>query len=308
MAAALSKFAKDPVRPAETIVQTGGPVQLLETAKKLVGRDYSLERTIYVRLAQVYRHQWQFDHATSVLLDLNRISRERNDLRGRDLAEWGLALISLQQGFTDPSRRVEHFREAREKMRRIYRDRREDVPEHERANFANIAYYMAKSSWCYRLALGNNPSSECDDEFYTTFDHSLGQAFELFARNRKNLIQSEPLQQDLAINAIYSSCLAHMLIVGNTLGAEIADKLKRNPQVPGYAELDQDLGTYLDDATAMVDTLIKQEKDDGIPRFIYTETKERIASLEEFNQEMVVVRRWRRNRSRMFDFYQSRSA
>jgi hypothetical protein len=312
LAAALSKFAKDPVRPAATDAQTGEPVQLLTTAKALVGRDYSLERTIYVRLAQVHRHQGQFDHAKSALLELHHISRGRNDSRSRDLAEWGLALISLQQGFTDPDKRVEYFREARAKMQQIYRDYYEGIPEHELANFANIAYYMAKSSWCYRLSLGNTPDSECNDQFYTILHHSLNRAFNLLSGNRRNLIQTDPLQQDLAINAIYSSCLAHMLIVGNTLGPEIADKLKSNPQVPGYPvpgeELEsysREIETYVENATAMVDTLINQERDDGVPRFIYTETKERIASLAEFKREMHMIRRWRENRSRMFDFYQS---
>ena len=266
----------------------------------------------------IYRQHERFDDAEAAATQLFICSSDQHE---RALCQWSRALIQLQRGFNAvmQAQRVTCFRSARAIMWGVYRDIFSPSPVTASSRWlydpganANFAYYTAKAIWSSRCALGaiipdsphdngQREDSQWDKRLVLTID----QAHTLFEENRNRLGN----RSDPAIGAIYNACVAHMVLIRQIFSLEssnVSDDVTIRMRDPRQ---------YFFDCLANARLMLKVEREvrnkyasdariyTKNDARIYTETFERLATFEEFGQELELLAGWWENTYKVFDFY-----
>jgi hypothetical protein len=169
---AMHKFASD---PTDMTYASRGPRQIDRTSQKtaidllLIARsdqhaDRRLYRSASLRLSQAFRQCEMFEEARTVLKNLDTASRQKSDALGRNLGQWGGAMVDLQEGLASPSEsnRASHFAAASKTMSNVYRSMFGDnrgLADFNESDLPNIAYYSAKAMWAARLTQASDDPS-----------------------------------------------------------------------------------------------------------------------------------------------------
>jgi len=323
----LYHFGKDPLNVEKYKIKLTGDsssevketsvIDLFEEAREKndkTGKNLWLKRNILVRLCQAYRQISNFDKARKTLKDLEDLDQDDGDPLAWILAQWGYAVIDLQEGLKkglDLSNRQKKFSEAHLKMEGVFKDvfgwRSEGGQGKGRfyqvRKSASIAYYTAKAMWSLRCTYERDITTFKDifpnsKKFIEKLEDALDHSVYLLEERIDAGIECS------LASAIYHACLAFTLTVKKCI-AEIEDYPRsRNRsdeqkyEKPDATRWDKCLENCLKVADEQR-TLLEKLGTSAI----YCEGTEKLDNLSMFAKDLDLLSKAQKNPEVLFNFY-----